>query len=125
MGRSYTQQTRHRFPKDGEAPVPPSCTFPFCQPPLNSPFTAPHDTVSHSLIKCHRHDRARQQLQTRLSTLHCPSTLYLSTILGASVPPKPFRKKDIPFLLTFTNSFLDEVEAARAADACLVPFDPG
>jgi hypothetical protein len=125
MGRSYTQQTRHRFPKDGEAPVPPSCTSSLCQPPPNSPFTAPHDTVSHSLLKCHRHDTARQQLQTRLSTLHCPSTLYLSTILGASVPPKPFRKKHIPLLLSFTNSFLDEVEAARATDASLVPFDPG
>jgi hypothetical protein len=125
MGRAYTQQVRHRFPKNGEAIIPPTCTFHLCQQPVNSPFEAPHDTVNHSLVKCHRHDAARQQLQTRLATLDCPSTLYLSTILGASVPPKPFRKRSIPLLLSFTNSFLDEVEAARAADTSLIPFDPG
>jgi hypothetical protein len=125
MGRSYTQQTRHRFPKSGEATIPATCTFPLCQPPANSPFEAPHDTVNHALIKCHRHDAARQQLQTRLATLNCPSTLYLSTILGASPPPNPFRKRSIPLLLNYTNSFLDEVETARAADSSLIPFDPG
>jgi hypothetical protein len=125
MGRSYTQAARSRFPKSGEAPIPPTCTFPQCQPPANSPFEAPHDTVNHSLVRCHRHDTARQQLQTRLATLHCPPTLYLSTILGASIPPKPFRKRSIPLLLNYTNSFLDEVEAARAADSSLIPFDPG
>ena len=123
--RSYTQLVRHRFPKTGEAPIPPTCTFSLCQPPANSPFEAPHDTVNHSLVKCHRHDAARQQLQTRLATLQCPSTLYLSTILGASVPPAPFRKGSVPLLLNYTNSFLDEVETARAADSSLIPFDPG
>ena len=58
-------------------------------------------------------------------TLQCPSTLYLSTILGASVPPAPFRKGSVPLLLNYTNSFLDEVETARAADSSLIPFDPG
>jgi hypothetical protein len=125
MGRAYTQQVRHRFPKSGEAVIPPTCTFPLCQPPANSPLEAPHDTVNHSLVRCHRHDAARQQLQTRLATLGCPATLYLSTILGASVPPRPFRKRSIPLLLSYTNSFLDEVEAARAADTSLIPFDPG
>ena len=125
MGRAYTQQVRHRFPKAGEVLIPPTCTFPLCQPPANSPFEAPHDTVNHALIRCHRHDAARQQLQTRLATLNCPTTLYLSTILGASIPPKPFRKGSIPLLLSYTNSFLDEVETARAADSSLIPFDPG
>jgi hypothetical protein len=76
-------------------------------------------------MKCHRHDTARQQLQTRLATLNCPTILYLSTILGASIPPAPFKKRSIPLLLNYTNSFLDEVEAARAADTSLIPFDPG
>lgn len=125
MGRAYTQLTRHRFPKTGEVPIAPTCTFSLCQPPANSPFEAPHDTVNHALVRCHRHDAARQQLQARLATLHCPTTLYLSTILGASVPPEPFRKRSVPLLLAYTNSFLDEVETARAADSSLIPFDPG
>jgi hypothetical protein len=123
-GRAFTQHTRHRFLKAGEPPVLPHCTFPQCAAAAPQQ-AAPLETVGHMLLDCLRYATARQQLMTHLSSIAISTPLSLSTILCASMPPLPFHRSSLSALLRHTNTFLDAVNAARAGDPALLPFDPG
>jgi hypothetical protein len=119
LRRSFTQHTCWRFAKTGDS-VTADCTHPLCAA-ASSSGTAPAETVDHALLHCHRYAAARQMLVAALQTVHVP--LSLSAILLASLPSGNLTSGQQSSILSFTNTFLDSVDAARTAAAGLVSLD--
>lgn len=126
MNRSCTGTVRHRFQKAGDD-VNPHCTHTSCASPVNPSTPVPLDSIEHMLLHCPRHDAARHRLARELAEIDYsdrPITTSLSTILAATIPPRPFLPHKYHYLVTASNSFLDQVEADRRRDG-LPPLDTG
>ena len=131
-GRAYTQVARCRFAgKDKPAPASTACTYTGCVP-SNPMVATPEDTVEHILLRCRRHDDAREQLRAQLRPLFAPppSTaplppLTMSTILCAAEQTAPFRRAHRQPLMRYTNDFLLRITVERGKDSTLAPFDNG
>ena len=120
-GRAYTQQTRSRFAK-ADAVIAPDCTNAACAAASVS-GTAPVESVEHTLVHCLRYCAARQTLTSALQPIGFPQ-LTLSSILCATLPPG-LTRSNRSLLLSYTNAFLDAIDATRKAAIGLLPLDAG
>jgi hypothetical protein len=120
-GRAYTQQTRSRFAK-ADAAIAPDCTHAACAA-ASVAGTAPEESVEHTLLRCLRYSAARHTLSSALQSIGVPH-LTLSSILCAT-PPPGLNCGNRSLLLSYTNTFLDAIDATRQAAIGLLPLDAG
>lgn len=120
-GRAYTQQTRSRFAK-ADAVIAADCTLAACAA-ASVTGTAPEESVEHTLLHCFRYSAARQALSSALQSIGV-SHPTLTSILCATQQPG-LSRSNLSLLLSYTNTFLDAIDAMRNATIGLLPLDAG